>query len=581
MSQTTVSIGELWDITSPPPPRTSQLYHLEPIGLGTPFVESLSSYILRLAQAHHVLPIRLAHHIQSCVAEKAHFPALTFQTFNAVNSNSGLAQRWVAALARLTLRQELHLLTMLPWANVFATTGLMHRHLVWCPNCFQEWRETGIPLSLPLLWLVSAVSVCLRHQKPLCTQCPFCRQEQPAIAGTCWLGYCAHCGGLLDGNQSAEIAPEHPWPDATWEQKMWVAHSLGTLLAATPTLNTVPDESTLECFAQQCVTQLGHGNMRATARLLGIPPGVLSPWQRCQGHRVNVKTFFSVCFHGGIAPLEAIVYRQITVQSAKPDVINEPETSRPKRYGRRKHLNKEKLARDLDTIIAHNELPPPTVHEVTGRLGCCKDTLIRHFPQQYRILRQRHQAYKAVQLQAKREKAAQIVQQALTEWPPPTTEQVAKRVGYTTGSIFKYFYPQFKALSARSQTYKEAQAQEKIEHLRRALTAELDSSAWPPPTTKEIVARLQCPLKLAYRHCPEQCHALAARHLVYRAQQKEKRIQAIQASVRLIVHEIYAEGRYPSRNLLTERLPKPNIMLCPDAREAYQQTLRDLGYDAV
>src|SRR5712691_263199 len=44
-----------------PPPR-SRLYRLEPIGIGTPAVESLSSYLNRLAQAHCVMVTTLITH---------------------------------------------------------------------------------------------------------------------------------------------------------------------------------------------------------------------------------------------------------------------------------------------------------------------------------------------------------------------------------------------------------------------------------------------------------------------------------------------------------------------------------------
>nr|MCM0593874.1 TniQ family protein [Gloeotrichia echinulata DEX184] len=37
-------------------PKHSRLFHLEPIGVGTFYVESLTSYIARLAEAHSVLP---------------------------------------------------------------------------------------------------------------------------------------------------------------------------------------------------------------------------------------------------------------------------------------------------------------------------------------------------------------------------------------------------------------------------------------------------------------------------------------------------------------------------------------------
>ena len=45
---------EEWDMTIPPIPPRSRLYRLESIGIGTPYVESLTSYITRLAEVHCV-----------------------------------------------------------------------------------------------------------------------------------------------------------------------------------------------------------------------------------------------------------------------------------------------------------------------------------------------------------------------------------------------------------------------------------------------------------------------------------------------------------------------------------------------
>ena len=47
---------EAWDLTLPPIPERSVLFSLEPINVGTPWVESLTSYIARLASAHAVFP---------------------------------------------------------------------------------------------------------------------------------------------------------------------------------------------------------------------------------------------------------------------------------------------------------------------------------------------------------------------------------------------------------------------------------------------------------------------------------------------------------------------------------------------
>jgi hypothetical protein len=49
-------IDELWDLKPPTFLPRSRLFHQSPIGVGTPNVESLTSYVSRLAVAHSVSP---------------------------------------------------------------------------------------------------------------------------------------------------------------------------------------------------------------------------------------------------------------------------------------------------------------------------------------------------------------------------------------------------------------------------------------------------------------------------------------------------------------------------------------------
>lgn len=51
-----LEIYDSCDLNKPSIPPRSRLYHLEPIGIGTPYVESLTSYIARLAEAHCLTP---------------------------------------------------------------------------------------------------------------------------------------------------------------------------------------------------------------------------------------------------------------------------------------------------------------------------------------------------------------------------------------------------------------------------------------------------------------------------------------------------------------------------------------------
>lgn len=56
---------ELWDLTCPAIPPRSRLFHLAPIGIGTPWTESLTGYLARLAEAHGVL-VRSSSCARSC-----------------------------------------------------------------------------------------------------------------------------------------------------------------------------------------------------------------------------------------------------------------------------------------------------------------------------------------------------------------------------------------------------------------------------------------------------------------------------------------------------------------------------------
>jgi len=45
---------ESWSLSSQPVPPRSRLYSLQPVGVGTGMVESLTGYVARLAEAHSV-----------------------------------------------------------------------------------------------------------------------------------------------------------------------------------------------------------------------------------------------------------------------------------------------------------------------------------------------------------------------------------------------------------------------------------------------------------------------------------------------------------------------------------------------
>ena len=124
-------------------------------GLGTREVESLSSYVTRLAQAHCVDPyVLMTREIQPYIGERR----LVWHW--AMNGTRTVARRWVAALEMLTRRRGLAALTFLPWARVLDAVPLLRRERAWCPNCYEGWRTAATPVYEPLLWAMSGVTAC-------------------------------------------------------------------------------------------------------------------------------------------------------------------------------------------------------------------------------------------------------------------------------------------------------------------------------------------------------------------------------------------------------------------------------------
>jgi len=175
-----------WDCKLPPLPTRSRLYALEPIGIGTPFVESLSGYVARLADAHAVSVGDLAGRELSALTSK---PLLSFGPFmrrNRADSHGFHAQqytmnglgitskKWVEALERATLRADLRFLTLLPFEGVLSCVAAFRCTRAWCPACYDDWRSGGDVVYEPLLWAIEPVTVCPRHRRPLEKACRHC-----------------------------------------------------------------------------------------------------------------------------------------------------------------------------------------------------------------------------------------------------------------------------------------------------------------------------------------------------------------------------------------------------------------------
>ena len=224
-----LSIYGSWNITQPPIPTRSRLFQLEPIGIGTPYVESLTSYLTRLAESHTVhLNVLVSKEIKPIVPKSYKSKDLfgIKHHTGTVNGTGIIAVDIVQALEKLTMREDLTCLTLLKWSQVFPQRRLNCHTKAWCPVCYQDWYLNNQTVYDPLIWSFHVVNICLKHKIPLQTYCPNCLLELPPLANNSRPGYCSNCEQWL-GKQiptGTLILKEEEW-------QIWVINNLGNILA--------------------------------------------------------------------------------------------------------------------------------------------------------------------------------------------------------------------------------------------------------------------------------------------------------------------------------------------------------------
>src|SRR5712692_6935599 len=241
-----------WQLARPAIPSRSRLYCLEPIGIGTPETESLTSYVSRLAEAHSVSVHDLVVHELLPFLGRPHLAngrnanlltAFWRNETRALNGTRSLARKMVRGLESLTGRDDLRFLTLLTWTEVLPVHLLQKSTRAWCPGCFEDWRESGRVIYDPLVWTLAPVTVCPHHRRPLRTICPFpeCRRRSPWLGSRSRPGCCARCGGWL-GNSRTHGGTEEEMlvMEEAVRTRAWIFHAIGELIGAAPTLTRYP-----------------------------------------------------------------------------------------------------------------------------------------------------------------------------------------------------------------------------------------------------------------------------------------------------------------------------------------------------
>ncbi|HMR65731.1 MAG TPA: TniQ family protein, partial [Anaerolineae bacterium] len=516
---------QLWDLSPVELPPRSRLYHLEPIGIGTAQVESLTSYLNRLARAHSVSARRLAMTEMRAVLE-SHYPAesVVTNTFghinHTINGAGRSAIRAVLALEKLTLRNDLRFLTMWSW-KVISAGSLLRSGRAWCPACYEQWRQAGQTLYEPLLWTLSVVTVCPQHHQRLVQQCPHqdCQATLPVLPPTGQSGYCSRCQGWL-----GVVSTEKEFVEPISSEQLWQANTVGELLVAAPSLPMPLPKERVAGIISKSVERGPTGSVYALSRMSGLPLDRLYAFLQ-ETKALQLGLFLDTCYRLEISPLEYLIepemvenHCQIGAQeAASPYTLLEQDLSR---------FDFDQAQRVLTTLLANDE-QPPSLREVARQLGQRENNLRRHFPELCQaIVEQRQQYQQAERLSLQPQLEAILANDK--QLPLPLSE-VAQRLECEPSFLQPRFPELCQAIAERHRTSQET---EKL-RLQRELETIVARNEIPPPFCSEVAQRLGQPTSTLQNRFPELCRIIIERHQHYHAAKRlrvRRELEAILAN---------------------------------------------------
>jgi len=412
---------ELWEGEGVEAPPHSRLYHLEPVGVGSPMVESLTGYLIRLAEAHslhlrtlvtdEILPRLNQSHLYRDNRPVYNHLTRFWKQSTTLNGTSATSSEWVQALEQLTLRRDLRFLTMLTFADVLSPRGLLRRAQAWCPACYEEWRETDRVIYQPLLWALEVIQVCPRHDLRLHLRCPYadCGHELSALAPRAQAGYCSLCERWL-GNPSPRDGNDLGPGVEGQERQQWVGTVVGELLAAAPDFPTVPRREVIAASITTHVQAVMNGNFSAFARHLHVHRR--TAWEWGQGLQVpQLDALLQLCSYFGTPPAHFLTgYALGTAPGQQYASEEKSATEKPKKRFRKFETVRIRCA--LEGVLQEEENPPPPMREVAGRLQYDSSHLYKHFPELCRAIAARHRAYQKERRRLRLQRVCEEVKRA-------------------------------------------------------------------------------------------------------------------------------------------------------------------------
>jgi transcriptional regulator with XRE-family HTH domain len=541
----------------PVPPR-SLLYPLQPIAMGTPFVEAITFYLNRLAGEHmlsaadlielDVFPISV-----SATEDRRTRRRSFLAGFHLLDGSESHTEIWVRGLELATTLDGLAALTLLPYTKV-CDGPWVRKSRAWCPYCLEIWKQSLSDVYEPLLWSIKVSHCCPVHQTPLEDHCPHCGRHWAQLAARSKPGHCAWCQRWLGKSLSAVNAPvADPY-------EIWCSNEAASLVGAMPTAPDILPEDTVARGLQSLFGARAALNLSSIADFSGCTRRSIGMW--LEGvTRPRLESLFRLCYAFNITPVQLMGLRQQAGEPrqevTKPCIVAGSFSirRRDRASGKQRgsggqpralaHASLDELRVALERAVDAGQYVSP--RKLAKELGYSSpDRALRKFADLCTALK----TFKEQATKARQNEIRTKLKNALSRRPVPTLDEIAGDLGMSSSSNLRSQEPALcgKVLDAR-ETGKAADLK------RIQILLESAGKVGKVLPLRQLCSQAGIPFSVVVTHLPEEKSRYEDRYQAWRLKQRDIQEEKFRRNVERAVSAIRRSGEFPSVGRVVEFNP--------------------------
>lgn len=425
------------------PENCTPLYFLEPEGQGGPFVEALSSFVIRIAREHAISPRNML----SQVVGK-HIPEIRkvcygsfFRRHSATIDGMGeYCTQFFQALGKLTSVENLHWLTLYSLRELAGERGspITCGGPRWCVACLRDMVMAGGEPYRPLIWSMACVSICPIHKEPLTKTCPHCESAQPVIPRWPDIVYCDYCRkSLLTLPSASHALSTIKGIDPC---AIWTAFAAADLVRLFPNIKAEALRGAFLSFVASVVSNSTDGNYAEFCKAIGLPSRALNKWLNKE-NKPALDSIFRLLYALDVWPSDVLLKCKDVASIA-------PKRMAWRRYKERSLVSAEAVSDRLQTAVSRGTMLP-SLSGIARQIGMTRSGLKYRFPaecQEFVVRRRAEQRRRTSErLQLQMEAVGQIVDDLWESGRVPGRKRVeleARKQGFSllTDEIRRAYY---------------------------------------------------------------------------------------------------------------------------------------------